>query len=179
MSCVVKLFEPNSATPPVHVDLTAGVIELVAVDETSKMNLSSVETNKGFAAGTGHTGFGADLQFNQDSIVYQVAISDPTGVYGGGTISSLTGTTDGDLDVVLEKLPPATSPSAAAGATTAMQARQAVLGDLGWTAGQRRAILSVMDALGSLRGATSPPLLAFIRNYEVILRDRGIDAGLF
>ena len=35
MSCLVKLFEPNSASPPVHVDLTAGSIEIVAVNQTT------------------------------------------------------------------------------------------------------------------------------------------------
>jgi hypothetical protein len=176
MSCVVKLFEPNTSSPPVHVTLTAAAIELVAVDETTKANISNVETNKALSGGTSS---GADLQFNQDSIVYQVAISDPQGIYGGATISSLTGTTGGDLDVVLDKLSQATSASGAAGATTAAQARQAVLSDPVWTAGQKQAVLSTMSALGSLRGATSSPLLAFIRNYERILRDRGIDADLF
>jgi hypothetical protein len=176
MSCLVKLFEPNLASPPIHVSLMASAIELVAVDETTKANLSNVETNKALSGGTG---YGADLQFNQDSIVYQVAISDPQGVYGGATVSSLTGTTNGDLDVVIEKLPQGSSASGAAGATNAAQVRQAVLNDPVWTAGEKRAVLSVMSALGSLRGATAIPLFAFIRAYEVVLRDRGIDASLF
>jgi hypothetical protein len=176
MSCVVKLFEPDSSLPPVHVTLTAAAIELVAVNETTKANMTNVETNKALSGGTGS---GADLQFSQDSIIYQVAISDPQGIYGGATMSSLTGTTDGDLDVVLDKLPQATSATGAAGATTAAQARQAVLSEFSWTPGNKQAVLSTMNALGSLRGATSPPLLAFMHNYETILRDRGIDADLF
>lgn len=146
------------------------------MDETTKVNISNLETNKGLSGGTGS---GAHLQFNRNSIVYQVAISDPGGVYGGATISRLTGTTNGDLDVVLDKLPQGTNATGAAGATTAAQARQAVQSDLFWTAGEKRAVLSVMNALGSLRGTTSFPLIAFIRNFEVILRDRGIDANLF
>jgi len=46
---------------------------------------------------------------------------------------------------------------------TAAQARQAVLSDPIWTGGEKQAVLSVMNALGSLRGATSPPLLALCR----------------
>src|SRR4051794_6547700 len=102
MSCLVKLFEPNSASPPVHVDLTATAIELLAVNEVTKANCSNVETNKTLSGGAG---YGADLQFNQNSIIYQIAISDPQGIYGGATISSLTGTVNGDIDVVLEKMP--------------------------------------------------------------------------
>jgi hypothetical protein len=178
MSCIVKLFEPNSASPPVHIDLKASRIELVAVDETTKVNCCNVETNKALS-GRYKTRHGADLQFNKDSFIYQVAISDSLGVYGGTTISSLTGTTDGDLDVVLEKLPQGTHARGAAGATNAAQARQAVLSDPVWTVGEKRAVFSVMNALVSLRGTSAPALLSFIRNYTEILRNRGIDANLF
>jgi hypothetical protein len=183
MPCVVKLFEPDSSSPPVHVDLTARSIELVAVDEATKTNLSNVETNAGFTAASGHKGYGVELQFSQDSIAYQVAISDPLGVYGGATISSLSGTTDGNLDVVLDKLPQTQiaggSASAAAALTSAALVRDAVVHDGFWDDGEKQAVLSVINALSSVRGATLPPLLAFMRNYEVILRDRGINAGLF
>jgi hypothetical protein len=174
MACRVKLFEPDPSSN--HVTLSAPGIELLAVDEATKTNLSGVETNK--ALNSSATSHGADLQFNQSSVVYQVAISDPTGIYGGTTISSLTGTTGGDLDVVLEKLPQTTA-AGAAGAGTAAQARDAVRNDSSWTGGQKQAVLSVMNALGSLRGATSFPVLAFLRNFEVILRDRGFNANLF
>jgi hypothetical protein len=50
MPCTVKLFEPNSASPPVHDTLKAAAIELVAVNEATKANLSSVETNKALNA---------------------------------------------------------------------------------------------------------------------------------
>jgi hypothetical protein len=176
MSCNVKLFEPNSASPPVHETLKAAVIELLAVNEATKANLSSLETNKALNASA--TSHGADLQFNKDSIVYQVAISDPTGVYGGTTITSLTGTTDGDLDVVLEKVPQTRSTSAG-GAGSAAQARQAVLNDLSWTAGEKQAVLSLMNAVGSLRGASTPLVVQFLRRFEVALENLGIDYTLF
>ena len=104
MSCLVKLFEPNSARPPVHVTLPASNIDFVAVDQTTLVNCSNVEPNK--PLNNSATSHGANLQFTQASIVYQVAIVDNQQVYGGTTILSLTGTTLGDLDVVLDKLPP-------------------------------------------------------------------------
>jgi hypothetical protein len=175
MSCLVKLFEPNSASPPVHVDLKAANIEIVAVNQTTLANCCNMETNKSLK-GSSH--YGADLQFNKDSIVYQVAISDPRGTYGGTTILSLTGTTDGDLDVVLEKLPQ-TGVSGATGASNAAQVRHAVLSDPNWTAGEKQAVLGLMIALASLRGTNEPTLLRFIQDYSFILRDRGIDPNLF
>jgi hypothetical protein len=176
MSCSVKLFEPNSASPPVHVTLTAPAIELVAVNEATKANLCQVETNK--ALNTSATSHGADLQFNQASIVYQIAISDPIGVYGGTTITSLTGSTNGDLDVVLEKAPRTRSANAG-GAGTAAQARQAVLSDPFWTPGEKQAVLSLMNALGSLRGASTSAVMRFVHRYEVALENLGINYTLF
>jgi hypothetical protein len=36
-----------------------------------------------------------------------------------------------------------------------------------------------MNALGSLRGTAAPLVMDFIIQYERVLADRGIDAGLF
>jgi len=175
MSCLIKLFEPNSTSPPRHVDLTASTIELVAVDEGTKTNCTNVETNRFLPASTRH---GANLAFTKTAIIYQVAVSDSASVYGGTTVMSLSGTTDGDLDVVLQKLP--TSGITTTGlVTTAAQARQTVSAYLSWTSGEKWAILSTMNALTSLRGTVAPQLLRFISNYEFLLRDRGIDANLF
>ena len=174
MSCLVKLFEPNTASPPVHVDLTAGTIELVAVNEGTRANCSSVETNKALA---GSAGYGADLQFRKDSIVYQVAISDTAGIYGGTTVSSLTGTIDGDLDVVLEKLPVTRISSGRA--TSAAQARQDVLVEPNWTAGEKQAVIGVIVAIVTLRGTGASQLISFVQRYEVALENLGIDYSLF
>lgn len=40
-------------------------------------------------------------------------------------------------------------------------------------------MLSVMNALGSLRGTTVSAVMGFINHYERVLMDRGIDPGLF
>ena len=149
------LFRSARARLPRHELLSSGRAQhLRAREQTSRQIRLCPE---------GRSGSGADLQFNQDSVVYQVAISDPKGVYGGATISSLTGTTDGDLDVVLDKLPQGSNASGAAGARPRLRRAKAVLSDPIWTGGEKQAVLSVMNALGSLRGATSPPLLALCR----------------
>lgn len=176
MSCLVKLFEPNSASPPAHVSLTPSSIELVAFDQTTLTNCCGVQKNAGLSAG----GYGALLPFGASSIAYGIAIVDTHSVYGGITISSLSGTTAGDLDVVLDRVP-GTRIAGAGGGTgvTATQVRLAVLRDSFWTPGEKRAVLSLIDALSALRGATTFPMIGFVHHYEVTLRDRGIDSALF
>ena len=83
------LFRSARARLPRHELLSSGRAQhLRAREQTSRQIRLCPE---------GRSGSGADLQFNQDSVVYQVAISDPKGVCGGATISSLTGTTRPDV----------------------------------------------------------------------------------
>jgi len=124
MSSHVKLFEPNSTSPPVHIALKAASIELLAVDQMTRVNCSAVETNKPL---TSVRGYGADLQFNQANIIYQVAICDTHQVYGSTTILSLSGTTHGNLDVVLDKLPGTRIAGGSGAGGNAAQVRHAVL----------------------------------------------------
>jgi len=174
MPCLTKLLE-TSGSPAAHVSLTAATIELVAADQASLTHLSNVETNKPLTAG----GFGALLQFNTASITYQVAIVDTAKIYGGVTIANLSGTTSGDLDVVLEKLPTTPGPGGAATGATASQVRQLIRAHVMWTPTERQAVLRVIDALTSLRGTTSVPLLVFVSIYEMILRDCNVDPTVF
>ncbi|HUB14001.1 MAG TPA: hypothetical protein VMB34_18775 [Acetobacteraceae bacterium] len=173
MSCLIKLYEINTSSPPAQLDLTAGTVELVAVDEATHTNCCGVQTNGLLTA----RGYGADLPFGAASFVYQVAIVDTALVYGGVTIPSLSGNTAGDLDVVLYKLPP--PGTGGTPATTAAQARNRVLTNALWSVEQRLAVLSVMNALGALRGVTTGPLLNFIDRHGLALSARGINPALF
>ena len=64
-------------------------------------------------------------------------------------------------------------------ATTAVQVRGAVLRHPSWSPDEKQAVLSIINALGSLRGTAAPLVMDFIIHYERVLADRGIDAGLF
>jgi hypothetical protein len=66
----------------------------------------------------------------------------------------------------------------AAGGTVA-QVRVAVLTNPSWSPDEKQALLSVMNALGSLRGTAASPVLGFLTRYEQALMDRGIDPGLY
>jgi hypothetical protein len=48
-----------------------------------------------------------------------------------------------------------------------------------WSSDERQAVLSVMNALGSLRGTATPLVLDFIAHYEQILAERVIDPECF
>jgi hypothetical protein len=48
-----------------------------------------------------------------------------------------------------------------------------------WSPDEKQALLSVMNALGSLRGTAASPVLGFLTRYEQALMDRGIDPGLY
>jgi len=48
-----------------------------------------------------------------------------------------------------------------------------------WDLDEKQAVLSVMNALGSVRGTTAALVIDFIAHYERILTDRGIDPGRF
>jgi len=172
MSCLTKLYENVAGA---HMDLTASSIDLVAVDQSTFANCSSVCGNAGLPASGGR--YGANLSFTPATIVYQVAVADSSGVYAGATITNLNGDLAGDVDVVLFKLPPPTT-SGATGATAAL-VRSAVLAHQTWTAAEKTAVFSVMHALGSLRGATNPTVTNFVRRYEEELRNRGIDPRFF
>ena len=61
----------------------------------------------------------------------------------------------------------------------AVQVRAAVMTNSYWNPEERQAVLSVMNALGSLRGTAASLVLNFIAHYEQILVDRGIDPEFF
>ena len=61
----------------------------------------------------------------------------------------------------------------------AAQMRDAVLKHPSWNLDQKQAVLSVMNAVSSLRGTTAALIMNFTNHYERILADRGIDPGLF
>ena len=176
MSCLVKLFEPDSASPPVHTALAAASIELLAVDQTTRINCTAVQSNNLLTSGRG---YGADLQFSLANIIYQVAISDRHQVYGGTTIMSLSGTTHGNLDVVLNKMPRTPIVEGSGTGRNAAQVCQAVLHEPKWNPSEKLAVQGTIDALSSLRGVNAPVVLGFVVNYEGMLRDHGIDPDLF
>jgi hypothetical protein len=109
--------------------------------------------------------------------VYQVAIIDVAEIYAGATVPNMNGATPADLDVVLFKLP--TTGVGVATGGNAVQVRAAVMTIPYWNPEERQEVLSVMNALGSLRGTAAPLVLDFIAHYEQILVDRGIDPEFF
>ena len=121
-------------------------------------------------------GYGADLPFIPASFVYQVVIVDAGGVYGGATIGNLNGAVPGDIEVVLFRLPASGTVPAAA---TAAQLRETVLIHQFWNNEKIQAVLSVMNALSSLRGTTADPVLWFIAHYERTLVGLGINPAFF
>jgi hypothetical protein len=149
-------------------------VQLVAVEQASLTNCCPVQANKRLIGG----GYGVDLPFIPGSFVYQVAIIDVAQVYAGATVPNLNGAMPGDLEVVVFKLPMSGIGALPAG-TTAAQLRGAILTYSFWGPEERQAVLSVMNALGSLRGTTASAVMDFLNQYERTLRDRGIDPELF
>jgi hypothetical protein len=174
MSCRIKLYEISPTSPPSLGNVRSSTVLLVAVDQESLTNCCPVQTNRRFIGG----GYGADLQFTPASFVYQVAIADTALIYAGATVSNLNGATPGDLDVVLFHVPSSGVGTVATGGT-AGQMRGAVSRHPSWSPDEKQAVLSIMNALGSLRGTVAPPVMDFIIHYERVLSDRGIDPGLF
>ena len=173
MSCRIKLYEMSRTAPRSHVSLRSATVQLVAVEQARLTNCCPVQVNKRFIGG----GYGIDLPFIPDSFVYQVAIIDVAKMYAGATVPNLNGATPADLDVVLFKLPMRKVGVAIGG--IAVQVRTAIATNPYWSSEERQAVLSVMNALGSLRGTAAPLVLDFIAHYEQILAARGIDPGFF
>jgi hypothetical protein len=117
------------------------------------------------------------LPFIPGSFVYQAAIIDVANIYAGATVPNLNGATPADLDVVLFKLP--TRGVRVASGGNAVQVRTAIATNPYGSSEERQALLSVMNALGSLRGTATPPVLDFIAHYEQILAERVIDPECF
>jgi hypothetical protein len=173
MSCRIKLYETNRTTSRSHVSLRAATLQLVAVEQANLTNCCPVQVNKRLIGG----GYGVDLPFIPGSFVYQVAILDIAKIYAGATVPNLNGAMPADLDVVLFKLPTRKVGVATGGNT--VQVRTAIATNPYWNSEERQAVLSVMNALGSLRGTATPLVLNFIAHYEQILADRGIDPEFF
>jgi hypothetical protein len=172
MSCRIKLHEMNRATPPAHVTLRSPTVQLLAVEQASLSDCCPVQTNRRLIGG----GYGADLPFIPASFVYQVAIIDAADAYAGATIANLNGAVPGDLDVVLFRLPVSGAVPAVA---TPAQIRETVLINPSWNIEEKQAVLSVMNALCSLRGTAANPVLGFIAHYERTLVRLGISPVFF
>jgi hypothetical protein len=80
--------------------------------------------------------------------------------------------------VVLFDLP-TSAVGAIASSGAATYVREAVIRHPSWSVVEKQAILSVMNALGSLRGTATPIVLDFIAHYERTLADAGINPELF
>jgi hypothetical protein len=94
-----------------------------------------------------------------------------------GAVTNTTGTVvAGQLEVVLLRLPPATSGSIAV--NTASQLRGYVAGQA-WPIEQKEAVLGVALALSSMRGAADPISQYFVQIYEQTLEERRIRPGAF
>ena len=122
-------------------------------------------------------GYGGDLPFIPGSFVYQVAIIDVAQIYAGAMVPNLNGAAPADVDLVLFKLP--TRGVGVAMGGNAVQVRTAIVTNPYGSAKERQAVLSVINALGSLRGTATPVVLDFVAHYEQILADRGIDPAFF
>jgi len=170
----IKVYEISSTLPRSHVNLRSPTVRLVAVEQASLTDCCPVQSNRRLIGG----GYGADLPFIPASFVYQVAIVDTAQTYAGATVANLNGATPGNLEVVLFQLP-ASGVGAISSSGAAAHVRNAVLRHPSWSADEKQAILSVMNALGSLRGTATPLVLDFIAHYERILADRSIDPAFF
>lgn len=138
------------------------------------MNCCQVQVNKRLIGG----GYGADLPFVPAAFVYQVAIVDTAHIYAGAITSNLNGASPGDLELVLFHLPTSRFEATASSAAAAY-VRQATITYSSWSAVEKQAILSVMNALGSLRGTATPIVLDFIAHYERTLADAGVNPASF
>jgi hypothetical protein len=92
--------------------------------------------------------------FHSRLVVYQVAIIDVAKIYAGTMVPNLNGATSANLDVVRFKLTTREAGVAADG--NAVQVRAAIVTTPYWSPDERQAALGVMNALGSLRGTTTP-----------------------
>ena len=108
----------------------------------------------------------------------KVAIVDTAHTYAGATISNLNGAAPGDLEVVLCRLP-TSGLEAIASNGDAAYVREAVVNYPSWSAAEKQAILSVMNALGSLRGTVTPLVFDFIAHYERTLAHARINPAFF
>ena len=174
MSCRIKLYESNEVSPLSHVSLRSATVQLVAVEQANLTNCCQVQVNKRLIGG----GYGADLPFIPASFVYQVAIVDRAHTYAGATISNLNRAAPGDLEVVLCRLP-ASGLEAIASNRGASYVREAVVKYPSWSAAEKQAILSVMNALGSLHGTVTPLVFDFIAHYERTLAHARINPACF
>jgi hypothetical protein len=175
MGCKVRMYEDSGNQSSAHSNLVSSTVQLIAIDESTRKNCCAAVQN-GSLAGTGK--YGADLTFSLSAIVYEVAIADLALIYAGTRVSNLNGNMQGDIDVVLFKIPPA-SIGIGATATNAAQMRQLVLAHRTWSPNEKLAILNLMDALSSLRGTSAPALMSFIDNYSTALARQGIGPNLF
>jgi len=170
MSCDVHTYDTS------YVALKSKTVQLIAIDTSSSgapINLTAVVIN---GPPLGGTYYGAQLSFGLTSCVYQVAITDSARIYAGVTIPSLNGNVDGELEVVLRRLPPKTPAGAVVRTSTQLIA---YLADQPWSFEQRSAVLDVVHALVSIRGWEDPIAREFIANYEQTLRERGVDPAIF
>jgi len=174
MSCRIKLYETSEIPPLSHVSLRSATVQLIAVEQASLTNCCQIQLNKRLIGG----GYGADLPFIPASFVYQVAIVDTSHTYAGATICNLNGAAPGDLEVLLFRLP-TSGVGAIASNGAAAYVREAVVKYPSWNAIEKQAILSVMNALGSLRGTVTPLVLDFVAHYERALADAGINPSFF
>ena len=174
MSCRIKLYETNYTRQRAHISLRSPTIQMIAVEQSSLENCCPVQANRRLIGG----GYGADLPFIPGPFVYHIAIADTAQVYAGATVTNLNGATPGDFDVVLFTLPKTGLQAMSAG-TLVAGVRSAVLKHPSWTADEKQGVLSVMNALGSLRGTSAAPVLAFVAHYERILQSCGVDPSFF
>jgi hypothetical protein len=174
MACRLKLHELKLTPQRSIATLRSPTIQAVAVEQSSLTDCCPVQANRVLLGG----GFGVDLHFIPGPFVYQIAIVDTAHLYGGATIANLNGALSADLDVVLFRLPTSRVDAVPLAATVA-QVRQAVLTQPSWNPDEKQAVLSVMNALGSLRGSAANPVLGFIVHYERSLTSFGLDPGFF
>jgi hypothetical protein len=122
-------------------------------------------------------GYWVDLPFIPSSCVYQVAIIDVAKIYAGAMVPNLNGATPAALDVVLFKLPTGKNESSDRG--QCHSSATAVVTNPYGSPDERQAVLSVMNALGSLRRTGTLLVLDFMAHYEQIWAARSIDPEFF
>src|SRR5262249_46553725 len=121
--------------------------------------------------------YGAFLDFEQAPIVYQSVIVDMAAIYTATTVTNLSGVVDGTLDIVLHKLPSHFDVSRYS-TIRGYEIWNAVENDPIWNSEQKRAVLSMISALNSLRGGKGMEVNNFIHHFEGVLNRYGINPRL-
>jgi hypothetical protein len=165
MPCNVRLYDTG------YTALTASM-QVIPIDVSTagRPNLCAVVHSS--SAGLAY------LNFNLAQCVYQVSISDPQRSYGHVLIPALNGNVAGQLEIVLNRLPPPSTGGRGAAVTSASQLSSFMV-SRSWSNEQQAAVLGVVNALVLVRGAAGQTSQYLEGLYSYTLEERSISPSAF